>query len=159
MIYRVPLMRPSLPNLQDYTECLEDIWERKMLSNFSKYSTMFECRTQEYFKTKVNFLATSSCDIGLALLIKSFDFPEGSEIIVPSFTFNSTVNTVEWNGLKPVFVDINRETFNIDTHAIEYAITKKTKAIIGVHIFGNTCDVAALEQIASKYNLKLGGVH
>jgi len=155
MNYKVPLMRPSLPNRDEFVKVIYDLWETKMLSNFSKYSKLFEEDSKKYFNSDREFLSVSSCDIGLTLILKSFDFPAGSEVLVPSFTFNSTVNSIMWNNLNPVFVDINPETFNMEWDEFSQKITDKTVAIMGVHIFGNPSRVEDLEIIAKHNKLKL----
>jgi dTDP-4-amino-4,6-dideoxygalactose transaminase len=93
--------------------------------------------------------ATSALMLSLKLMNLS------GEVILPSFTFCATGHAVVWNGLKPVFADIDLHTFNIDPKDVERKITDQTSAIIAVHIFGNPCDIAALEKIARRHNLKL----
>ena len=154
-MYKVPLMRPSLPDRDEFVKVIYDLWETKMLSNFSKYSKLFESSSKEYFNSDRNFLSVSSCDIGLTLILKSFNFPAGSEVLVPSFTFNSTINSIMWNNLKPVFVDINPETLNVEWDSFTDKINDKTVAIMGVHIFGNPSRVEDLEMIAAHNKLKL----
>jgi len=148
-------MRPSLPNRDDFIAIVYELWETRMLSNFAKYSQLMEQSSKEYFNSDREFLSVVSCDIGLNLILRAYDFPRGSEVLVPSFTFNSTPNNIALNGLKPVFVDIDPHTFNIDSVDAEKKITSKTVAILGVHVFGNPCDVKCLTDIAETYNLKL----
>jgi dTDP-4-amino-4,6-dideoxygalactose transaminase len=126
-----------------------------MLSNFSKHSQIMEQSAKAYFNSDRHFHSAVSCDISLILLLKCFDFPAGSEVLVPSFTFNSTVNGILWNGLKPVFVDIDPDGYGISLEDIGRKITRKTVAIMGVHIFGNPCKMTELEAIADAKGLKL----
>jgi len=151
----VPLMRPSLPPKEDFLKIVDELWETRMLSNFAKHSQLMEQTAKDYFKSERNFLSVVSCDIGLILLLKCFNLPKGSEVIVPSFTFNSTVNAIVWNGLKPVFADIEELAYGIDPESVRSKITPNTSAIIGVHIFGDPCYVADLENIAKENNIKL----
>src|SRR5262249_8104305 len=94
-----------------------------------------------------------SCTSGLMLTYKSLGLT--GEIVAPSFTFMATISAAVWAGLKPVMVDVERHTHNIDPAAVEHAITPATSAIVAVHNFGNPADIAALEQIAKRRKLKL----
>lgn len=106
--------------------------------------------------TKAKFaLATTSCTTALHLGLVALDIKETDEVIVPSFTFVATANVVEYQKAKPVFVDIDIKTFNIDPKKIEERITEKTKAIIPVHLFGLCADMDRIMEIAKKYNLKV----
>ena len=151
----VPLMRPSMPPKEDFLKIVDELWETRMLSNFSKYSQLMEKTAKDYFKSDRTFLSVVSCDVALMLLLKCFDLPAGSEVIVPSFTFNSTVNAIVWNGLKPVFADINPFSYCLSPDSVAQAITANTSAIIGVHIFGNPCYMPLLEEVAKTHKLKL----
>jgi len=153
--YKVPLMRPSLPPKEDFIKVVDELWESRMLSNFAKHSQIMEKTAKDYFKSDRFFYSAVSCDIALILLLKCFDFPAGSEVLVPSFTFNSTVNGVVWNGLKPVFVDIDPQGYGLSLNDVKRKITPKTVAIMGVHIFGNPCQMDELEHIAKINGLKL----
>ncbi len=150
----IPIFQPELPPLAAYTDQLEDIWASKMVSNFGDQARKLESIIQNYLGTKHARVVTSG-DMGLLLALKSLDLEPGDEVIVPSFTFNSTVNAIVWNGLQPVFADINPKTLCIDPADIELRITPRTKAILGVHVFGNPCDVDTLKLLAKEYKLKL----
>jgi len=155
MEYKVPLLRPSLPDKQEYLKIIDELWDTRLLSNFGKYANKMEEKVKQLFNSNLEFRTVVSCDIGLILALKAFEFEQGSEVIVQSFTFNSTPNVILWNNLKPVFVDINRGDFCIDLDDVEKKITNKTVAIMATHIFGNTANLNKLQDIASKYNLKL----
>jgi len=150
----IPVARPWLPPLKQYQALLKDIWRRKMLSNFNKYAQRFEKRGQAYLRNK-NARVVASCDLGLIIAIKALGLKEGRECIVPSFTFQSTVNAVIWNGLTPKFVDVDPETFNIDPLEIEKNVSNKTVLIIGTHTFGNPCRIDHLQQLARAKNIPL----
>ncbi len=98
-------------------------------------------------------IATTSCTSGLHLSLMALDLKPDSEVIVPAFTWISTANVVEQMGAKPIFCDINPDTFNIDVSKIERLITKKTKGIIPVHLFGLAADMKEIKYIAKKYGL------
>lgn len=146
--------KPSLPPLEKYLRLLEDIWGTHWISNFSKYSQELEKKISKYLGAN-NVRLTSSGDTGLIIAIASLNFEKGSEVIVPSFTFNSTVNSVVWNGLVPVFADINPKTLALDPREVAKKINKKTKAILATNVFGNPCDYEALGTAAKKNKLKL----
>ena len=99
--------------------------------------------------------ATTSCTTALHLALIACGISHGDEVIVPSFTYIATANSVEYVGAKPVFVDIDLKTFNIDVRQIEGKITPKTKAIIPVHLFGLSADMDPILKLAKKYNLKI----
>lgn len=100
-------------------------------------------------------VALSSCTAGLHLALLALDIGQGDEVIVPTMTFAATAQVVDWVGAKLVLCDIDEETLNIDAVKAEKLITKKTKAIIPVHIGGYPCDMAAINDLAKKYNLKI----
>ena len=100
----IPITRPYLPPLEEYERLLERIWQTRMLSNFSEFATQLEELTAR--RLGVGTRVVSSGDIGLVVAIAALGIPEGSSAVLPSFTFNSTVNAVIWNRLRPVFVDI-----------------------------------------------------
>lgn len=98
-------------------------------------------------------IAVSSCTAALHLSLAALEINQEDEVIVPAFTFIATANVVEFQGAKPVFVDIEPTTFNIDVSKIEKAITKRTKAILPVHLFGLSANMSEIKKIAKKYNL------
>jgi dTDP-4-amino-4,6-dideoxygalactose transaminase len=128
------------------------IIESKMLSNFAKYSTQLEANVQEALCVN-HALTFPNCTTALMLSMNALEL--SGEVILPSFTFSATGQAAIWNGLVPVFADIDPETFNIDPEDVERKITDRTTAIIGVHIFGNPCEVDRLQKIADIHQLKL----
>ena len=112
----------------------------------------FENLISKYVNAKYG-IATSSCTTSLHISLLSMGIKQGDEIIVPSFTFIATANSVLYTGAKPVFVDIDEKTYNIDPSKLEEKITKETKAIIPVHLYGQPADMEEINQIADKYNL------
>lgn len=136
-------MRPELPPLERYVELLRRIWDAKMLSNFGPLAREFEATAQSYLHNP-HVRAIASADLGLMTAIAALDLPEGSEAIVTSFTFNSTVNAILWNGLTPVFAEIDPDTLTIDPADVAGLITPRTSLVLGTHVFGNPCDDDAL---------------
>jgi dTDP-4-amino-4,6-dideoxygalactose transaminase len=136
----LPVSRPSLPPLDAFAELLEDIWSTHMLSNFGKYARRFEEQAQAYLSNPFVRCVVSG-DVGLVLALASLGLPEGGECLVQSFTFNSTVNAILWNRLRPVFVDIDPRTLNVDAADLERRLTPATRAIVVTHIFGSPFDL------------------
>lgn len=114
----------------------------------------FEENMQQYLDVK-KAIGLTSCTAGLHIALAALGIGPGDEVIVPAYTFVATSHVVEWLGAKPVLVDVEKDTFNIDPAAIEKAITPKTKAIIPVHYAGHACDLGAILQIAKKHNLQI----
>ncbi len=147
----IPITVPTLPDPEKLIGRYKKIIASRVLTNASTVKE-FESRAAKYLK--VNYaVVLNSCTSGLMLTMKVFELK--GEVILPSFTFHATAHAVVWNGLKPVFVDCEPETYNIDPKKVEMAITPNTSAILAVHLFGNPANVEALEKIAKKYKLKL----
>lgn len=148
----LPISRPSLPPLDDYVELLRDVWQSRMLSNFAEYAQRFEAKVRERTGNPLA-LGVASGDIGLVLSLAALELPEGGECLVPSFTFNSTINAVLWNRLRPVFVDVDPQTFNVDLDDVERRVGERTVAIVGTHVFGSPLDLRRLLAIAQRHEL------
>lgn len=133
---------------------LRDIWDRRMLSNFAQYAQEFERKAQEYLGNP-RTRAAVNCDIGLVLSLAALQIPEGSECLVQSFTFNSTINAILWNRLRPVFVDIDPRTLNVDCADLERRITPATRALVVTHIFGSPLPIERVNEIARRRNLRV----
>lgn len=166
----IPITRPELPPLEDYARLLEQIWDSRMLSNFARFAQELEVLASTYVGAPT--LAIASGDIALTLAIKALDLEAGSRVLVPSFTFNSTINAVIWNGLVPVFTDIDRHTFNLDPTAAAIVADEHHPALlIATHVFGNPADADGLRRVADEHGARLvfdaahgygslrGGVH
>jgi len=148
----VPIVRPTLPPLEkDLHRELAGIFESGTLTK-GHYLRDFETRVAEYLGVK-HAVAVSSGTLGLLLTYHGLDLRQ--EVLVPSFTFMATVHPLLWVGAKPVFVDIDRRTWNVDPARVEAAITPRTTAIVAVHNFGNPAPIAELASIASRHGLRL----
>lgn len=143
---------PDLPLLKKYTGYLNKIWKTKWLTNNGEFVQLLEKRLEKYLKVR-NLLVVCNGAIAIQLVLKSLDLK--GEVITTPFTFPATTNVLLWEGLTPVFADIDPETFNIDPHEVEKKISDKTNAILAVHIYGNPCYVEKLQKIADRYSLKL----
>jgi len=119
---------------------------------FGEELEQFEREFSEYIGSKYGIGVNSGSD-ALYLSVLASGIKKGDEVIVPAFTFAATANVVEHQGAKPVFVDIDSQTFNIDVSKIKKAITKRTKAIIPVHLFGLSAEIKEIMKIAKKYKL------
>ncbi len=144
--------QPSLPPLDEFIDYLKDIWESKKLTNNGKYHQLFENTLAEFLR--VNYISLFSNGT-LALITALQTLRITGEVITTPYSFVATTHALHWNGIKPVFVDIDPLYCNLDPTKIESAITPKTTAILSVHVYGNPCDVGAIEQIADTYGLKV----
>ncbi len=144
--------QPSLPPLSEYVRILEDVWERGILTHNGPLVQQLEKELINYLNVK-NIVAVTSGTIALQLAMRALNL-EG-QIITTPFTWIATISAIMWERCKPVFVDVQPDTFNIDPKKIEEKITDQTSAILPVHVFSNPCDVDAIQKIADKYNLKV----
>ncbi|OGE33586.1 hypothetical protein A3D83_01285 [Candidatus Daviesbacteria bacterium RIFCSPHIGHO2_02_FULL_41_10] len=148
----INVTKTTLPSINKYIKYLKKIWANNWVTNKGKFVLDLELELEKYLKVK-HLLAVSNGTVALQLAFKALGLT--GEVITTPFTFPATTNALIWEGLKPIFADIDPETFNIDPKEIEKKITKKTSAILAVHVFGNPCDVLAIEKIAKKFNLKI----
>lgn len=144
--------RPSLPPLKEFIPYLEQIWASKRLTNKGPYHEQFEKEVAEYLNVKYVSLFSNGT---LALISALQALRITGEVITTPFSFVATTHALNWNGIKPVFCDIEPETCNLDPKKIEAAITPITTAILPVHVYGTPCDVAAIQEIAEIYGLKV----
>ena len=129
----IPIAKPWLPPFAEFTALASDIFDSGYVSNFSKYCKLLEERVSDVLGMDV--LSVSSCDTGLTLAWRALGIQKG-EVIAPSFTFASTINSISWNGLTPVFADIDPNTLCLDPDAVRALITPATVGIAATHCFG-----------------------
>jgi dTDP-4-amino-4,6-dideoxygalactose transaminase len=144
--------QPHLPPLEEFIPYLEKIWENKILTNGGPFHQQLEKALCEYLGVKHIALFTNAT-IALITALQSLRIT--GEVITTPFSFVATSHSLLWNGIKPVFVDIDPNTLNINPAKIEAAITPQTTAIMPVHCYGHPCDVDAIQKIADTYNLKV----
>lgn len=149
----INVTRSSMPPYDEYIEMIKPLWESHWLTNMGAYHRRLEKELEEFLDVRKISLTVNG-HMALELAIQSMNFPKGSEVITTPFTFISTTHAIIRNGLKPIFCDIS-EDYTIDVSKIEDLITKKTVAIIPVHVYGNICNVEKIEEIAYKYDLKV----
>jgi len=148
---RFPFMRPTLPDLKDVMEEYQSAYQSGLLTN-SGLVARLEAAVAERLGVK-HCVAVSSCTSGLMMVLRALGL--SGEIIVPSFTFFATGHAILWNGLTPVFANSELDTWNVSPSDIESKITEKTSAILAVHLYGNPCDIPALEGLVRHHHLKL----
>jgi len=149
---RINVTQTFLPNQEEYTKILKGAWDKKWITNRGE----LVLRLEEYIKTKfeiTSMIATTNGTLPIQIAVKGLEL--SGEIITTPFSYIATTSSIIWEGCTPVFVDINEETLNIDPTIIEAKITNKTSAIIATHVFGNPCEIEAIEKLARKHNLKV----
>ena len=146
--------QPVLPELEDFIPYLEQIWKNKILTNGGPLHQQLEKELCEYLDVPFISLFNNGT-IALVTALQALDLQEGGEVITTPYTFVATAHSIIWNKLRPIFVDIDLQTSNIDPAKVEAAITEKTVAILPVHCYGIPCDVNRLQILADKYDLKL----
>src|SRR5690554_5638815 len=148
----IPVTKPFLPPLEEYKKYIDGIWQRQWLTNMGPLASELEMKLKEHLKVK-HLLFVTNGTVALQMAIKALDLK--GEIITTPFSFIATTSAIVWEGCTPVFVDIDSQSLNIDPAKIEAAITENTSAILATHVFGNPCDVEAIDKIAKKHDLKV----
>ncbi len=148
----IPYTKPFLPPREEFDHYLEGIWQRNWLTNNGPLVNELELQ----LKTLLNLphlLFVGNGTLAIQIAIKALDLK--GEIITTPFSYVATTSAVAWEGLTPVFVDIDPQTLNINPARIEAAITPQTSAILATHVYGNPCDIPAIQKIADKHGLKV----
>lgn len=148
----ITVTSPLLPDLEEFNELLKDIWGSKWITNNGSYHKKLEVALAEYLKVPYVSLFTNGT---LPLITALQALRISGEVITTPYSFVATTHSLWWNGIKPVFVDIDPATGNIDPDRIEAAITPKTTAIMPVHVYGKPCDTKRIQEIADNYGLKV----
>lgn len=149
---QITVTSPLLPNLDEFHELLKQIWDSKWITNNGSFHRQLEAALAEYLKVPYVSLFTNGT---LPLLTALQALRITGEVITTPYSFVATTHSIWWNGCKPVFVDIDPKTGNLDPEKIEAAITPKTTAIMPVHCYGKPCDVRRIKEIADTYGLKV----
>lgn len=148
----IQVTRSSMPEFEEYIEEIRELWDTHWLTNMGTKHKNLESQLLDYLNVP-NITLFTNGHLALECIIAALNLK--GEVITTPFTFASTTHAIVRNGLKPVFCDINPDDYTIDVEKIESLITEKTSAIIPVHVYGNVCDVEAIEKIAKKHNLKV----
>ena len=149
---QITVTSPLLPNLDEFNEMLKQIWDSKWVTNNGSFHKQLERELAEYLKVPFVSLFTNGT---LPLLTALQALRVTGEVITTPYSFVATTHCIWWNGCKPVFVDIDPSTGNLDPDKIEAAITPITTAIMPVHVYGKPCDTKRIQEIADKYGLKV----
>lgn len=149
---QITVTSPLLPSLEELNVYLQDIWQRKWVTNNGYYHKELEKTLCEYLDVPYISLFTNGT---LPLITALQALRITGEVITTPYSFVATTHSLWWNGITPVFVDIEPDTCNIDPDKIEAAITSRTTAIMPVHVYGNPCHVKRIQEIADKYGLKV----
>lgn len=152
MANKIYVTEPSLPELEEFIPYLEKIWQSKRLTNNGQFHQQLEQEMAEFLGVKYVSLFTNGT---LALVIALRVLKITGEVITTPYSFVATTHALWWNDIVPVFVDIDPKTYNIDPEKIEASITKKTSAILPVHVYGIPCDTKAISELSEKNNLKV----
>jgi dTDP-4-amino-4,6-dideoxygalactose transaminase len=149
---RIYVTQPHLAPLEEFMPYLREIWDNKILTNGGPFHQQFEAALAQYLGVEHLSLFTNGT---LALLTALQALRINGEVITTPYSFVATAHSLVWNGIKPVFVDVDPRTLNLDPAKIEAAITPQTTAIMPVHCYGKPCDVEAIQKIADNYNLRV----
>lgn len=144
--------QPALPPLDEFIESLKVIWQNRILTNNGPFHQQFEKELAAYLGVQYISLFTNGT---MALLTALQALEITGEVITTPYSFVATTHSLWWNNIKPVFTDIEPVNCNLDPAKIEAAITPRTTAIMPVHVYGNPCDVSAIQAIADRHNLKM----
>lgn len=148
----ISLNKPFLPPQNEYKKHVDNIWKRNWLTNHGPLVREFEDKASRYLGTQ-QMVFVNNGTTALQIAIKALGL-EG-EIITTPYSYVATTSSIVWENCKPVFVDIDKSTLNIDPVKIESAISEKTSGIIATHIYGNPCDVEAIQELSEKHSLKV----
>ena len=148
----ITVTSPLLPDLEEFNEMLKQIWDSKWITNNGRFHKQLEKELAEYLKVPYISLFTNGT---LPLITALQALRITGEVITTPYSFVATTHALWWNGIKPVFVDIDPANCGIDPAKIEAAITPRTTAIMPVHCYGKPCDIKAIQEIADKYGLKV----
>ena len=144
--------RPNMPPLEEFNVYLEKIWENKWLTNGGEFHQELEQQLAAHLGVKYVSLFSNGT---LALLVSLQALRISGEVITTPYSFVATSHALLWNGITPIFCDIDPETFNLSPEKLEFLITKNTTAILPVHVYGYPCDVRKIEYLADTYGLKV----
>jgi len=146
------ITRPLLPDLDEMKKKLQEVWDSQWLTNVGPQHRFFEERLKDVLKVPNVSLFNNGT---IALIIACTSLRLAGEVITTPFTFPATPHVLSWNGIKPIFCDIDPVNMNIDAKKIESLITPQTTGILAVHVFGNPCDIFSIQEVADRYGLKV----
>ena len=151
---KILVTRASMPEYEEYIEMIKPLWDSHWLTNMGTYHKELENKLKDFMDVPQISLMVNG-HMALEMAMQALDLPAGGEVITTPFTFISTTHAIIRNKLVPVFCDIKEDDYTIDESKIEKLITEKTVAIVPVHVYGNICNIEAINEIAKRYNLKV----
>jgi len=154
MSNKIFVTRSAMPPYEEFAEAIKPLWDSHWLTNMGRYHRELEKQLKDYLKVPGLSLMVNG-HMALEMAIQSFHFPQGSEIITSPFTFISTTHAIVRNYLHPIFCDIKQSDGTIDENKIEDLITERTVAIVPIHVYGNVCNIEAIQEIAYRYGLRV----
>lgn len=148
----IPVTKPFLPPRKEYEALVDGVWDRNWLTNNGQLVQRLEKELEEYLGVPhLNYVSNGTIALQIAIKVLGLE----DEIITTPFSYVATISSIVWEGCRPVFVDIDPKTLNINPALIEEAVTDKTTAILATHVFGNPCDIDAIRKVAGRYGLKI----
>ena len=154
MADRILVTRSSMPSMGEYFEEVAPLWESHWLTNMGVEHAKLEEGLRAYLKVENVALFTNGHS-ALECMLEALGLPTGSEVITTPFTFASTVHAIKRKGLVPVFADVRMDDYTIDPASVEQLVTPRTSAIVPVHVYGNLCDVDAIQGVADLHGLRV----
>ena len=151
---KILVTRSSMPDYEEYCQEIAPLWESHWLTNMGAEHKKLEAKLKAKFRVE-NLALFVNGHNALECILEAMMLPAGGEVITTPFTFASTAHAIKRKGLTPVFADVRQSDFTLDPKSIENAITSRTCAILPVHVYGNLCDVDAIQEIANRYGLKV----
>src|SRR5450755_920034 len=148
----INVTKTFLPPIEEYISILKRAWDNEWITNNGELVRELEQQLKTFTNVNELFYCTNGT-IALQIALKALDIKK--QVITTPFSYVATINAILWEGCKPVFVDINKDTYCIDADKIEAAITKETEAILATHVYGLPCDIEKIESIAKKHNLSV----
>ena len=146
----VPVVKPYLPNREKYERYIKRIFQSGCLTNRGPLVQELETRLQDYLQVR-NVICVSNCTLGLQVLFSALEL--NGDVVTTPFSFVATKSSLEWEGLRPIFADINPNSWNLSPDLVEAKIDANTSALLGVHVYGNPCDVADLQSISERHSV------
>ena len=150
----INVTRSSMPSFEEYCDEIKGLWDSHWLTNMGVKHKQLQAELEQYLNVP-NVVLYTNGHLALENMIAALDLPKGGEVITTPFTFVSTTHAIVRNGLTPIFCDVNNKDYTMDVSKLESLITEKTVAIVPVHVYGNLCDVDAIDAIAKKHDLKV----
>jgi dTDP-4-amino-4,6-dideoxygalactose transaminase len=149
---KIPVTKTFLPHKEEFMDLVGKIWENGWITNNGEFVQELESKLKEYLGVK-HFIFVNNGTIALQIAYRALDLKD--EVITTPFSYVATTSSLVWERCKPVFVDIDKDTYCIDPSKIEAAITTKTSAIVATHVYGNACNTKAIKEIALKHGIKV----